>query len=222
MSRSQLAHGYQTSYWCQYANDSPAGQAQPMVYHHITVCLSVQASSPNILHMPVSPDQLRIIHYPAPVLREVAKPLSGATDEVQRVTKRMLQLMHEARGVGLAAPQVGLPWRMFVANPTGEPGDDRVFINPKLSNPSAETHVHDEGCLSLPHITGEITRPTRITIDALDEHGQPFQLTSDELSARVWQHEIDHLDGILILDRMPAIDKVANKQAVMDLEQAAR
>jgi len=129
--------------------------------------------------------------------------------------------MHEARGVGLAAPQVGLPWRLFVANPTGEPGDDRVYINPRLSNPSRETSTHDEGCLSLPNITGEITRPTRITIDALDEQGQPFQLTSDELPARVWQHETDHLDGILILDRMPAIDKVANKQAVIDLEQAA-
>ncbi len=171
--------------------------------------------------MPVKPDQLRIVHYPTPVLREVAKPVQGVSDGVRRVAERMLELMHEARGVGLAAPQVGLAWRMFVANPTGEPGDDRVFINPKLSNPSAETHVHEEGCLSLPHITGEITRPTRITIDATDLQGQPFQLTSDDLPARVWQHEIDHLDGILILDRMPAIDKVANQQAVLELEQAA-
>ncbi len=132
----------------------------------------------------------------------------------------MLELMHEARGVGLAAPQVGLAWRLFVANPTGELEDDRVFINPKLTEPSLETQVHDEGCLSLPNITGEITRPVRITIDALDDLGQPFQLTSDELPARIWQHETDHLDGILILDRMPAIDKIANKQAVMDLEQA--
>lgn len=170
---------------------------------------------------PVQPESLRIVHYPHPVLRQVAKPLPGATDEVRRVARKMLELMHEARGVGLAAPQVGLSWRLFVANATGEPGDDRVFINPVLSDPSPETHPHDEGCLSLPHITGEITRPTRITIDALDEQGNPFTLTSDELAARVWQHETDHLDGILILDRMPAIDKVANRQAVQELEEAA-
>lgn len=169
---------------------------------------------------PVKPDQLRILHYPAPVLRQPAEDLSGATDEVRRVAQRMIELMREARGVGLAAPQVGLSWRLFVANPTGEPEDDRVFINPTLSNPSAENHIHEEGCLSLPNITGEITRPLRITIDALDEHGNPFKLTSEELPARVWQHEIDHLDGILILDRMPAIDKIANKQAVLDLERA--
>jgi peptide deformylase len=171
--------------------------------------------------MRVRPEQLQIIHYPAPVLRKVAKALPEVTDEVRRVVQRMLQLMHEARGVGLAAPQVGLAWRLFVANASGEPEDDFVFINPKLSSPSSETHIHEEGCLSLPHITGEITRPIEISINALDEHGQPFQLTSNELSARVWQHENDHLDGILILDRMPAIDKVANKQAVLELEQAA-
>ncbi len=170
---------------------------------------------------PVKPDQLRIIHYPDPVLRQAAEPLPGATDEVRRVAQRMLELMHEARGVGLAAPQVGLPWRLFVANPTGEPEDDQIFINPKLSSPSRENHTHDEGCLSLPNITGDITRPASITVDALDEQGKPFKLTSDDLPARVWQHEIDHLDGILILDRMPAIDKVANKQAILDLEQAA-
>ena len=171
--------------------------------------------------MPVQPDQLEIVHYPHPVLRQVAKPVQSVSDEVWQVADRMLDLMHQARGVGLAAPQVGLPWRMFVANPTGEPGDDRVFINPKLSAPSPQTHPHEEGCLSLPHITGEITRPTQITIDATDEQGHPFQLTSDQLAARVWQHENDHLDGVLILDRMPAIDKVANRQAVQELEDAA-
>jgi peptide deformylase len=171
--------------------------------------------------MPLDPDQLSIVLYPAKALRQVAAPLPGVTDEVRRVAQRMLELMHEARGVGLAAPQVGLSWRLFVANPTGEPEDDRVFINPKFSNPSAETHTREEGCLSLPHVTGEITRPVQITINALDIQGNPFQLTSDELPARVWQHETDHLDGILILDRMPAIDKIANRQAVLDLEQAA-
>ena len=170
---------------------------------------------------PVNPDTLKIVLYPDPVLRRPCEPVQGATDEVRAVARRMLDLMHEARGVGLAAPQVGLSWRLFVANPTGEPEDDRVFINPILSNPSPQTHTHEEGCLSIPHVTGDITRPLGITVDATDEHGGPVQLTSDELAARVWQHETDHLDGVLILDRMPAIDKVANRQAVLELEQAA-
>jgi len=222
MSRSRFAWVKSNCYTRQYANDSRPGQAQPVLYHQITACLLAWASSPTIPDMPVKPEQLHIVHYPHPVLREVAKPIKSVSDEVRGVARRMLELMQEARGVGLAAPQVGLPWRMFVANPTGEPGDDRIFINPKLSDPSAQTHPHEEGCLSLPHITGEITRPTQITINALDEQCNPFQLTSDELAARVWQHENDHLDGILILDRMPAIDKVANRQAVQELEDAAR
>ncbi len=170
---------------------------------------------------PVDPESLKIVLYPDPVLRKPCEPVPEVTDEVRQVAARMLQLMHEARGVGLAAPQVGLSWRLFVANPTGEPEDDRVFINPQFSNPTEQMHTRDEGCLSIPHVTGDITRPLGITIDALDEHGQPFQLTSQELAARVWQHETDHLDGILILDRMPAIDKVANRQAIQDLENAA-
>ena len=169
----------------------------------------------------VDPKKLKIILYPDPVLKRVSEPIQGVSDGVRQVARRMLELMHEARGVGLAAPQVGLSWRLFVANPTGDPADDRVFINPVLSNPSSEKHTRDEGCLSIPHVTGDITRPLAITIDALDENGQPFSLTSDELPARVWQHETDHLDGILILDRMPAIDKVANRQAILDLEAAA-
>ncbi len=170
---------------------------------------------------PVDPEELKIVLYPDPVLRRVAEPVQAVTDEVRGVVRQMLQLMHQARGVGLAAPQVGLSWRLFVANPTGDPADDRVFINPKLTLPSDRKHTRDEGCLSIPRVTGDITRPLGITIDALDENGQAFQLTSDDLAARVWQHENDHLDGILILDRMPAIDKVANRQAIHDLEAAA-
>ena len=170
---------------------------------------------------PVNPQRLKIVLYPDPVLRRPCEPVPAVTEEVRGVAQRMLELMHEARGVGLAAPQVGLSWRLFVANPTGEPEDDRVFINPRLLEPTAENHTRDEGCLSIPHVTGDITRPWGITIDALDEHDEPFRLIGDDLAARIWQHETDHLDGILILDRMPAIDKVANRQAVLDLEQAA-
>ncbi len=170
--------------------------------------------------MPVDPASLRIVRYPDPVLRRRAEELPAVTDEVRAVARRMIELMHEARGVGLAAPQVGLSWRLFVANPTGEPEDDRVYINPVFVNASRATASREEGCLSLPGIHGDITRPTAITIRALDEQGEPFEETSDELAARVWQHENDHLDGTLIIDRMPAIDRRANQRALRDLEES--
>ena len=169
--------------------------------------------------MAATAPELRIVFYPDPVLRQVAAPVPQVHDEVRTVARRMIELMHEARGVGLAAPQVGLSWRMFVANATGEPGDDQVFINPQLSAPSRQTEPHEEGCLSIPEVRGQITRPRAITIEATDLDGQRFRMTSDELPARIWQHETDHLDGVLILDRMPRIDKLANRKLIKELEQ---
>lgn len=126
--------------------------------------------------------------------------------------------MHEAGGVGLAGPQVGLDWRIFVANVTGEPGDDRVYVNPVLRDPTPRTEPCTEGCLSLPQVSAEVTRPVGITLEALDERGQPVTRTAEGLEARVWQHEHDHLDGILIIDRMPPADRMANQRVLRDLE----
>ena len=168
--------------------------------------------------MTVRADTLQIVCYPDPVLRKPAAPVEQITDEIRAVAGRMLDLMHEAQGVGLAGPQVGLSWRLFVANPTQQPDDDRVFVNPVLRDPGKETADFEEGCLSLPNITAKIRRPAAVTIEALDLDGKPFTLTSDEMAARVWQHETDHLDGILILDRMSPIDKIANRRAVKELE----
>lgn len=169
--------------------------------------------------MALTAPELRIVFYPDPALRAVAEPIATIDERVRSVAGRMIELMHEARGVGLAAPQVGLGWRLFVANPTGEPGDDTVFINPVLSNPSRETEPHEEGCLSIPEVRAQITRPRRITITATGLDGRAFEMTSDELPARVWQHENDHLDGVLILDKMTRFDKMANRKLVKELEQ---
>jgi len=164
-------------------------------------------------------EDLCIVLYPDAVLRIEAVPIEQITPQVRAVANRMLQLMHEAPGVGLAAPQVGLSWRMFVANPTGDPADDRVFINPVLRDPSRQTEDHEEGCLSIPNVNGRIRRPRAITVTALDLEGHEFSLTSDELSARIWQHETDHLDGVLIIDRMNPLDKKANRRAIEELEE---
>lgn len=167
------------------------------------------------------PDQLEIIVYPDPRLRRKVQPVAEVNDQVRAVADRMLELMHQAPGVGLAGPQVGLDWRLFVANPTGERADDRVFINPTLSNPSREQADEEEGCLSLPGIRGEIRRPTAITIEATDRDGRRFTLDGSDLEARIWQHEYDHLDGVLILDRMPRVDRLASRQALRQLEDDA-
>jgi peptide deformylase len=166
----------------------------------------------------LDPDSLQIVWYPDPILRQPAKPVDRIDDQVRRVAGRMLSLMHQAPGVGLAAPQVGVSWRLFVANPTGEPADDLVFVNPVLTNPSSATEDHEEGCLSLPHINAIIRRPRAITITAMDLNGRTFSLAAEGLPARIWQHEYDHLDGILILDRMLKIDKLANREALRQLE----
>ena len=170
--------------------------------------------------MPVQIDSLAIVHYPAAVLREKARPIEKVDDEVRAVAQRMIELMHQAPGVGLAAPQVGLPWRLFVANPTGETGDDRVYINPELTTLTGGSAAREEGCLSLPGVTVEVTRPAEATIRALDIDGNSFEDSGADLLARIWQHEFDHLEGVLIIDNMSAMDRMANRRVIRELEEA--
>ncbi len=167
----------------------------------------------------IEPDQLQILIYPNPILRKRAKEIKGITSEVSAVAQRMLDLMHEAEGVGLAAPQVGLSIRMFVANALGDDEIDRVYINPTLCDPAGELVAAEEGCLSIPDVVGEIRRPSQITIKATDLDGKRFTLTSDTLLARVWQHEYDHLEGRLILDRFGQMAKLSNRRIIRDLEK---
>ncbi len=166
----------------------------------------------------MDPSQLKVVNYPEAVLRQRAEPVESVDEQVRLVAKRMIELMHEHRGVGLAAPQVGLSLRMFVCCPTGEPEDEQVFINPMISEPTKEMAWLEEGCLSLPEIRGEINRPVGVTIEALDEFGEKFVMQSDDFPARVWQHEFDHLEGILIIDKMKMVDRMANRRMIKELE----
>lgn len=161
---------------------------------------------------------LSIVLYPDPVLRAVAAPVPVVDAKVRAVAADMLRLMHEAPGVGLAAPQVGISWKMFVANPTGNPEDDRVYINPELSQPAGPQEPYEEGCLSLPGVRVEVTRPSAITIKAMDLEGRLFEQTSDGLLARIWQHEFDHLMGRMIIDRMSRLDRMMNAKKIKELE----
>jgi len=161
--------------------------------------------------------RLRIINYPDPRLRKACKPIEAFDASVARLADRMIQLMHQAKGVGLAAPQVGVTRRMFVCNVTGQPDDDLVFINPQLTDLVGRADC-EEGCLSLPDVTATVRRASQCTIHAFDVSGRPFTLTGKDLLARCWQHETDHLDGRLITDRMPEAERLANRRALKYLE----
>ena len=172
--------------------------------------------------MAFDPDQLQIVLYPDPVLRRRARPIERIDTLVRRVAHRMLELMHAAPGVGLAAPQVGLPWRMFVASPTTQTEDDTVFINPRVVAASRAVADVDEGCLSLPDVTVNVRRPLAVRIEAIGLDGRPFTLEGRDLIARIWQHELDHLNGVLIIDRAPPGDRLANQRILREMEQAFR
>ena len=129
----------------------------------------------------------------------------------------MFDLMYEANGIGLAANQVGLPLRLFVINLAGKRGDgeELVFLNPVVSRPKG-TSSAEEGCLSLPGVYGEVVRPKQVTVDAYDLQGRQFQGEIDGLLARCVQHELDHLDGVLFIDRLTE----SGKQAIVpELEE---
>jgi len=160
---------------------------------------------------------LRIIFYPDPILHQKCTPIETFGDDLKRLADRMLELMREGKGVGLAAPQVGISRRLFVCNATGEPEDDRVFVNPTLSDLNGGEQA-EEGCLSLPGVTVEMRRATSLVVRAKDVHGKPFLCDGEGLWAKVWQHECDHLDGRLITDRMSSTDEIANRRAIKQLE----
>lgn len=158
-----------------------------------------------------------IIHYPDPRLREKCAPVEAFDEPLAELAGRMLELMHEHRGVGLAGPQVGVCRRVFVCNPSGEPGDDRVYVNPELSDLVGSVEA-EEGCLSIPEVRVIVRRARQCKLKARDLKGQPVEVGASDLIARIFQHETDHLNGRLIVDRMDATDKLVNKKQIAQLE----
>ena len=172
--------------------------------------------------MAVDPAALRILHYPDPALRTRAVAVDPRDETVRAVARRMIELMHEAEGVGLAAPQVGLGWRVFVTNAREADPVDRVFINPVVTLHRGEMISEEEGCLSLPDIHVQVRRQVDAEISAIDLDGEPFSLSADGFLSRVWQHEFDHLEGTLIIDRMSPIDRLATRKVLRALETATQ
>ena len=152
-----------------------------------------------------------ILEYPDPRLREVAKPVPAAqigTPEVQTLIDDMAETMYAAPGVGLAANQIGVDMRIFVLDCAAEdePSDFRVFINPEIIEKDGQI-VWTEGCLSFPGVTEEIKRAETVKVRAFDRSGQEFTLDADGLLAVAIQHETDHLNGVLMIDKLSALKK---------------
>lgn len=146
---------------------------------------------------------MNIVHFPHPTLRRLNRPLRRVDRKLKSMVAEMFELMYAAKGIGLAANQVNLPFRLFIANPTGErtTGQEYVFINPVIDSPKGRA-VAEEGCLSLPSLYRPVARPEQIHVSAYDLSGNPIDETLDGLLARVVQHEHDHLKGVLFIDRL--------------------
>ncbi|MDP9285274.1 MAG: peptide deformylase [Actinomycetota bacterium] len=141
----------------------------------------------------------QIRQYPDSALRLVAHEVTEFDDDLQRLVDRMIELMHDAQGVGLAATQVGVLRRLFVFEPDEE--GPRVIVNPTIVKRGRETDSEDEGCLSLQGVRVPVERVTSLKLEGKDERGGDVRLDLDAHGARIAQHELDHLDGVLIIDR---------------------
>lgn len=150
-----------------------------------------------------------------PVLRERAREVEQVTDLHRKLARDMLETMRQAPGVGLAGNQVGVLDRIFVWQIEDTHG---AFINPVITERSDETFVDEEGCLSMPGLVYPVERCMRVTVEAIDENGDPVKVEAVDFQARVFQHEIDHLDGVLFVDRLPDDLK---KQALTELRDQA-
>ncbi len=134
------------------------------------------------------------------VLRDHAVPVEEINDEIRSLVEEMFDTMVKSDGIGLAAPQIGRSIRLFVVR--ADDGVKRVFINPQIIATSQEMCSYEEGCLSIPKYYDDVIRPERVTVQARNENGRRFTLEADGLLARVIQHEYDHLEGILFIDRI--------------------
>ena len=154
---------------------------------------------------------LSVRKYGDPVLRAKARPVAEVTPEIRAMVAAMIETMYDQVGIGLAAPQVGIPLRLMVVgdDTTREP---RALVNPVIAASGGEVTA-EEGCLSIPGIFAPVTRAEWVQLEAQDLEGTPVSIRARGLTARVFQHEIDHLDGVLFIDRLDAVtrDRIKRK-----------
>lgn len=165
---------------------------------------------------------MQVVRYPHPTLRHLSKPLKRVDTELRKSIAEMLEVMYVEDGVGLAANQVDLPYRLCVINTTGDPQCkemEYVFINPVIMRRQGTAEA-EEGCLSLPGIHGHVRRAEKVVVSAYNLKGEEIHLELDGLFARAIQHECDHLEGVLFVDRLSDPGKLAVRDKMEELERA--
>ena len=167
---------------------------------------------------------MKIVRYPHPALRHPAKPVTAIDKQLQLHVGAMKELMYDAKGLGLAAPQVALPFQLLVMNITGDPNQpdkEEVFLNPQIVERKGIVE-DEEGCLSFPGLYQKLRRSKTVKVRAYDLKGQLIERVVTDLEARAWQHEIDHLNGKLFIDMMGPIARLSSRGAVKTFESDFR
>ena len=164
-----------------------------------------------------------ILRYGADALHAVAKPVDDFGTDLQTLIDDMIETMYAAPGVGLAAPQISVALRVFVADPSSgrSTSELRVLVNPEIVQREG-TQREEEGCLSLPGFTARVARSTQLVLRGLDRDGTPVQLEAEGLQARVFQHEVDHLDGTIFVNRLQGITRDLIVRRVRKLQRAGK
>ena len=162
---------------------------------------------------------MNVVIYPEEVLRQKASPIEEIDNMIRQNAEEMLEVMYNAEGIGLAAPQVGWSKRLIVVDANGElDSDERIFINPYIVHEEG-TFLSEEGCLSFPGVTGKIPRSEKVEVVAYNLDGDRLKIKANGLLARVFQHEIDHLNGILFIDKMTPASSLANTKKIKEFER---
>ena len=167
--------------------------------------------------MTIDVGKCRITHYPAPVLGQQARPIERIDDDIRRLVEKMTDIMLANKGVGLAAPQAGVPLRLFIISLDGSREKVRAYVNPTVT-PSGDFEDMEEGCLSVPGVYTKLRRYRRCTVTATDLDGNEFTDEADGLYARALQHENDHIEGVTIVSRMGHAARIAHRRQLKKLQ----
>lgn len=168
---------------------------------------------------------MQIVKYPHPALRHKAGPVAALSKDIEILVGNMLDLMYKHEGLGLAAPQVAAPVRVLVMNFAADPerkDQEFVAINPVIVELSKAIVDDREGCLSFPELYAKVRRAKRVRVQAYNLAGELYEMQCEDLAARVWQHEIDHLDGTLFIDKMGMVGRMNSKKALRQFEEEYR
>ncbi|HEY1649640.1 MAG TPA: peptide deformylase [Terracidiphilus sp.] len=166
---------------------------------------------------------LKILTYPDPVLSQPGEPVTEFDDKLRKLVADMFETMYSAQGIGLAAPQIGISKRLTVIDLSmgKEPKDKLVLINPEIVASEGRLY-EEEGCLSFPEIREKVVRAAKVSIRAQNEYGKWFEMDGEELLSRAFQHEIDHLDGVLFIFRMSPLKRNLNLRKIRKLQSEGK